>query len=121
LKDMLGRIQTNSGNCHLDGSPWLRSPTSQPGTFDAVGGRPPQHFPMGTGLRRCGGVFDDNTVPGSTNKSYKLLLIGPPWRLVLRRWSVRRQLRGMGIRSDATSSHRRPCARGDEVRAKEAS
>src|SRR5438067_5153014 len=52
LKDMLGRIQTNSGNCHLDGSPWLRSPTSQPGTFDAVGGVHPNTSAVGTGFRR---------------------------------------------------------------------
>src|SRR5712671_3908840 len=43
LKDMFGRVQTNPDNGHSDGSPWLRLTTSQPGTFDAVGGRPPQH------------------------------------------------------------------------------
>jgi hypothetical protein len=43
LKDMLGRIQTNSDNRHSDGSFGCVVTTSQPGTFDAVGGRPPQH------------------------------------------------------------------------------
>jgi hypothetical protein len=39
---MFGRVQTNSDNRHSDGSPWLRRRYSQPGTFDAVGGRPHQ-------------------------------------------------------------------------------
>src|SRR5271169_6766639 len=43
LKDMFGRIQTNSDNRHSDGSFSCVVTTPQPGTFDAVGGRPPQH------------------------------------------------------------------------------
>ena len=44
LKDMLGRIQTNSDNRHSDGSYGCVVTTSQPGTFDAGRGRPPQHL-----------------------------------------------------------------------------
>src|SRR6516162_1707880 len=42
LKDMLGGIQTNSDNRHGT-APLAALHTSQPGTTDAVGGRPPQH------------------------------------------------------------------------------
>src|SRR4029077_9240326 len=42
LKDMFGRIQTNPDNRHSDGSPGCVVARSQPGTFDAVGGRPHQ-------------------------------------------------------------------------------
>jgi hypothetical protein len=52
LKDMFGRIQTNPDNRHSDGSFGCVVTTSQPGTLDAVGGRPPQHCEMGPGLRR---------------------------------------------------------------------
>src|SRR6516225_4331088 len=38
LKDVFGRIQTNSDNRHSDGSLGCVVTTSQPGTFDAVGG-----------------------------------------------------------------------------------
>ena len=42
LKNMLGGIQTNSDNRHGT-APLAALHTSQPGTIDAVGGRPPQH------------------------------------------------------------------------------
>src|SRR5262249_52463637 len=42
LKNMLGGIQTNSDNRH-ETAPLAALHTSQPGTTDAVGGRPPQH------------------------------------------------------------------------------
>ena len=42
LKDMFGRVETNSDNRHPDGSLGCVVTTSQPGTLDAVGGRPPQ-------------------------------------------------------------------------------
>jgi hypothetical protein len=42
LKDVLGGIQTNSDNRHGT-APLAALHTSQPGTTDAVGGRPPQH------------------------------------------------------------------------------
>src|SRR6516165_9433319 len=42
LKDLLGGIQTNSDNRHGT-APLAALHTSQPGTTDAVGGRPPQH------------------------------------------------------------------------------
>ena len=62
LKDMFGRVQTNSDNCS-DGSPWLRFTTSQPGTFDAVGGRRPQHEHRPLPLY-CGPVFIDSGLTG---------------------------------------------------------
>src|ERR1700682_4135088 len=40
LKDMVGRIQSNPDNRHSDGSLGCVVQSSQPGTFDAVGGRP---------------------------------------------------------------------------------
>src|SRR6516164_9606474 len=42
LKDVLGGIQTNSDNRHGT-APLAALHTSQPGTTNAVGGRPPQH------------------------------------------------------------------------------
>jgi hypothetical protein len=42
LKDVLGGIQTDSDNRHGT-APLAALHTSQPGTTDAVGGRPPQH------------------------------------------------------------------------------
>src|SRR5205807_8361620 len=45
LKDMLGRVQPNPDNRHVDGSSWLRYTHSQPGTFDAVGAVHPNIFP----------------------------------------------------------------------------
>src|SRR5258708_36113965 len=48
LKDMFGRIQTNPDNRRSDGSPGCVVARSQPGTFDAVGGRPHQQS-----LSRC--------------------------------------------------------------------
>src|SRR6516165_7367031 len=42
-KDVLGGIQTNSVNRHGT-APLAVLHTSQPGTTDAVGGRPPQHL-----------------------------------------------------------------------------
>src|SRR5260370_35646280 len=49
LKDMLGGIQANPDNRHW-AAPLAAVATSQPGTFDAVGGRPPQHIPEASGI-----------------------------------------------------------------------
>src|SRR5215471_17591018 len=46
LKDVLGGIQTNSDNRHGT-APLAALHTSQPGTINAVGGRPPQHHTSG--------------------------------------------------------------------------
>src|SRR6266849_6221986 len=43
LKDMLGGIQANPDNRHWAAPLAALFKPSQPGTFDAVGGRPPQH------------------------------------------------------------------------------
>jgi hypothetical protein len=53
LKDMLGGIQANSDNTHRT-APLLELHQSQPGTFDAVGGRPPQ---QGNRQSACPGCF----------------------------------------------------------------
>src|SRR5258708_35785360 len=55
LKDMFGRIQTNPDNRHSDGSPGCVVTQSQPGTFDAVGGRPHQSLSPVLSTSRCTG------------------------------------------------------------------
>jgi hypothetical protein len=47
LKNMLGGIQANPDNRHGTAPLAELSKTSQPGTFDAAGSRPPQHCRSG--------------------------------------------------------------------------
>src|SRR6266567_5242684 len=74
LKDMLGGIQANPDNRHWTAPLAVLANLSQPGTFDAVGGRPPQHLSTAPSADRWIPAF-----AGPLHKSRIVILLAGDW------------------------------------------
>ena len=78
-ENMLGGVQANSDNRHRT-APLLDFAQSQPGTFDAVGGRPPQHEHRPVRVRQTAVFMDSGFRPlGGPGMTPMLAPMGFRW------------------------------------------